>query len=268
MDWIEKNLAEVLDSHAKILRVTSFSKQWWNEEVAGARKTWAKAKRKWGTITPDTFKLKQARNLFYRVIRKAKRQCWQNFLQGKEINSDTVVKKSIKDRCWTALRYTQPRQHQTTPALKGPNDEVAITMHAKEALVRAHAFPKPPIFPGREIRPAQGLAHTWITLEVVEKALFCQSTTKAPGPDKFNFKAIRLLWSWEPDQIVAIVKNTIRLHYHPTGWKRARRILLEKGNKRDKSLIKSYRVISLLNCMGKLVEKVVAEQLSQFFESH
>ncbi len=55
------------------------------------------------------------------------------------------------------------------PALKGPNDEIAITMHAKEALVRAHAFPKPPMFPGREIRPAQGLGHTWITVELVEK---------------------------------------------------------------------------------------------------
>ena len=46
-------------------------------------------------------------------------------------------------------------------------------MHIKEALVRAHAFPKPPIFPDREIRPAQDLAHTWITFELVEKALFC-----------------------------------------------------------------------------------------------
>ena len=41
---------------------------------------------------------------------------------------------------------------------------------------------------------------------------------------------------------------------------------MEKGNKRDKSLVKSYRVISLLNCMRKLVEKVVAEEPSQFCE--
>ena len=162
------------------------------------------------------------------MVRKAKRECWQNFLQGKEINSGTGGKGSIKDRCWTALRYTQPRQHQTTPALKGPNEEVAITMHAKEALIRAHAFPKPPIFPGREIRPSQGLAHTWITLQLVEKALLCQSTTKAPGPNKFSFKAITLLWYWEPEQIVAIVKNAIRLHYHPTSWKRARGIYWKK----------------------------------------
>ncbi len=31
-------------------------------------------------------------------------------------------------------------------------------------------------------------------------------------------------------------------------------------------MVKSYRVISLLNCLGKVVEKVVAEQLSHFCE--
>lgn len=33
------------------------------------------------------------------------------------------------------------------------------------------------------------------------------------------------------------------------------------------TLVKSYRVISLLNCMGKVLEKVVAEQLSHFSEN-
>ena len=130
-----------------------------------------------------------------RIVRKAKRQCWQSFLQGGNKDLNPEQKESAKDRCWIALRCTQPRQHQTTPALKGPNNEIATTMHAKEALVRAHAFPKPPIFPGREVKPARGLMYTQITSKLVEKALLCQSINKAPGPDKLNFRAIRLLWS-------------------------------------------------------------------------
>ena len=39
---------------------------------------------------------------------------------------------------------------------------------------------------------------------------------------------------------------------------------MEKPNKRDLTLVKSYRVISLLNCLGKVVQKFVAEHLSQF----
>ena len=56
VDWIEKNLAEVLNAYAKIFRVTFFSKRWWNKEVAIARKTWAREKRKWGTVTPNKAK--------------------------------------------------------------------------------------------------------------------------------------------------------------------------------------------------------------------
>ncbi len=65
-----------------------------------------------------------------------------------------------------------------------------------------------------------------------------------------------------------MVYHAIRLGYHPTEWKKARGILLEKGGKRDFGLVRSYRVISLLNCMGKVVEKVVAQELSQYCEKY
>ncbi len=63
-----------------------------------------------------------------------------------------------------------------------------------------------------------------------------------------------------------MVYHAIQLGYHAKEWKKACGILLGKGDKRDFGLVRSYRVISLLNCMGKLVEKVVAEQRSQFCE--
>lgn len=42
---------------------------------------------------------------------------------------------------------------------------------------------------------------------------------------------------------------------------------MEKLKKRDRTLVKSYRVISLLSCLGKVVEKLVGEKLSQFCEA-
>ena len=128
-------------------------------------------------------------------------------------------------------------------------------MKAKEALVRRSAFPKPP--PNLFERPVtpRGVAHTKITEETVAQALKTQAATKAPGPDKINFPILQMIWSWEKAQITSMVYHAIRLGYHPTEWKRARGILLEKGGKRDFGLVRSYRVISLLNCIGKVVEK-------------
>ena len=65
-----------------------------------------------------------------------------------------------------------------------------------------------------------------------------------------------------------MVYHAIRLGYHPKEWKKARGILLEKRGKRDFGLVRSYQVISLLNCIGKVVEKVVAEKLSYYCEDY
>ena len=88
------------------------------------------------------------------------------------------------------------------------------------------------------------------------------------SPDKINFQILQMIWGWDKARITSMVYHAIRLGYHPTQWKRARGILLEKGGKRDFGMVRSYRVISLLNCIGKVVEKVVAKELSQFCEDY
>ena len=45
-------------------------------------------------------------------------------------------------------------------------------------------------------------------------------------------------------------------------------MLLEKGGKRNLRLVRSYQVINLLNCMSKVVENVVAKELSQYCEEY
>lgn len=200
-------------------------------------------------------------------MRKAKRECWQNFLEGREDSADlSQIRPEDKNRCWIALKYTKPKSNSTTPALIGSNNEIAITMQDKEALVRANAFPPPPIFHGTEYEPKQGTAHLSITKNSVGKALLCQSVKKAPRPNMHNFRVLRILWDWDPDRITSVVVQAIRLQYHPQRRRYAKGVLLEKPNKRDRTLVKSYWVISLLNCLGKVVEKLVAEQLSAFCE--
>lgn len=78
-----------------MMRVTYYCKRWWNEEVAKARKIWAKGKKIQGQITPNRDKLKQARNA---------RGCWQDFLEDKEETLDPAeIRPGDKNRCWTAL---------------------------------------------------------------------------------------------------------------------------------------------------------------------
>lgn len=56
--------------------------------------------------------------------------------------------------------------------------------------------------------------------------------------------------------------------YYPIECKRACSILLKKGGKWDFRLVKSYKVINWLNCIDKVVEKVVIKELSHYYKKY
>ena len=66
-------------------------------------------------------------------------------------------------------------------------------MKAKEDLVRKSAFPKSPSDHRPEPKIELGSTHTTITEDMISHALFSQSVTKAPGPDKINFQILRMI---------------------------------------------------------------------------
>ena len=50
----------------------------------------------------------------------------------------------------------------------------------------------------------------------------------------------------------------IDIRYYLIAWRQATRAILKKPNKPDYSLPKAYRVISLLNCLGKVSKRILA----------
>jgi hypothetical protein len=185
-------------------------------------------------------------------VRRAKRECWEKYIQS--VEGDEVYK---------ALRFTSPRMAATTPALRDENNKVAVTLREKEAMVRENHFPKPPpSAPYRLPDEGSGQLYQTITDKTVEKAIFTQSVRKAAGLDRLNFRAIRLLWSWDSRRVTALVRACIRKGAHP--WKVAKGVLLKKPNKPDREKVKSYRTISLLSCLGKVVEKVMADEIADW----
>ena len=60
VEQFKSKLVRILNNHAKITRITAYSKRWWNEEVAEARKQWAKNKRKLSRDENLKDELKQA----------------------------------------------------------------------------------------------------------------------------------------------------------------------------------------------------------------
>ena len=54
----------------------------------------------------------------------------------------------------------------------------------------------------------------------------------------------------------------MKINYHSKTWKIYTEIILKKSNRPDYILFKTYRIISLENCLGKIIEKLMINQLS------
>jgi hypothetical protein len=190
---------------------------------------------------------RRVRNGYYRYIRQAKRLAWERFLEGVFPADEESKLASDPERCWKALRYTKPLTPSYTPAIKieevnGRPDRVAATAEEKEDIFMAQAFPPQPEEEGDVEIPN---TRTSVRACEVREALFTQSFKKAPGLDGASFKALRLLWGWAEERIVALVRGCIRKGYHPCAWKMAKGVLLRKQGKPTYAVAKAYRVIAL-----------------------
>ena len=89
----------------------------------------------------------------------------------------------------------------------------------------------------------------------------------APGPDGISNKLIKIL----PDQFIYFLKilfdASISLSHIPLEWKNANVVMISKPQK-NKQDINSYRPISLLNTLSKLLEKVIQNRLNSWLQSN
>jgi hypothetical protein len=87
------------------------------------------------------------------------------------------------------------------------------------------------------------------------------SNTSAPGKSGHGWKLVK--WAWEacPVWFVVLFNSCLDVGIHPRAWKTAMIAVVPKPGKTDYSLPKSYRPLALLECLGKLLEKVITKRI-------
>ncbi|EDO03846.1 hypothetical protein SS1G_06327 [Sclerotinia sclerotiorum 1980 UF-70] len=90
---------------------------------------------------------------------------------------------------------------------------------------------------------------------------------KTPGPDGITQDIIIQAYKAIPKAFFTLFSHLINLGYHPSCWKQATGAILKKPSKPDYSAPKAYRVIALLNCLGKISERILAQRLSYLAET-
>ena len=104
-----------------------------------------------------------------------------------------------------------------------------------------------------------------IDLDEFETNLAKCKNRSAVGHDGISYFLLKKLPKKTKESLCRIYSDTIRLGYFPKLWKVAIVKMIPKPNK-DVKYAKSFRPISLLSCIGKLLERILASRLSKYME--
>jgi hypothetical protein len=91
-----------------------------------------------------------------------------------------------------------------------------------------------------------------------------------PGFTQITYQAVK--WTWQSEigkkWITVLVGKCLATGYHPIVWRKAIVVALKKPNKPDYSNPQAYRLITLLECLGKVLETVIAKRLTFIAGKH
>lgn len=105
-----------------------------------------------------------------------------------------------------------------------------------------------------------------VSRDGVREAIWSLNTTKASGLDGLTGRMLRSLWTAVPEKVFDLFKSCAEEGIFPDSWKWANLAILLKAPEKDKNDVSSYRPISLIPTMGKVLERLMIGQLEAALE--
>ena len=260
---LQKLILNVIEKHIPKKKFYEKSKPWWSGKLTELRKEMAKYRRKWKRNADPIAENRyiDIRRQYYYKIKSAKSKCWNSFL------------KNAKDKdIFKAFQYTKQKRVEKLPILQYQTENShlkVVTFDEKCDAFMKVLFTKPPFSEEPTwINYQDSKKWTWpeMNKNEIKTAIFTSSIKKAAGPDTISFLIIQKIYQVLENRFYKLYKALIESGYHPKYWKKAIGVILRKQN-RKATILKSYRVVSLLNCLGKVAEKIIATRLSCLAES-
>ena len=160
------------------------------------------------------------------------------------------------------MDYTKEKRVERIPPIQGETLETSFKGKCKA--FRKALFPPPPSTVPPSFNNYQEKEWEWPALSITELEYACSNKVKSstPGPDALSHEIITAAYQAQPNTFFKAYSLLFNYGYYPTCWRRATGAILKKPSKPDHSIPKAYRVITLLSCLGKVIERIIAKRLS------
>lgn len=255
---VTRVIQDTMNECGKIKRYTPRSKRWWTPYLKDLHKETVRAKKE-AREEPSEETITRAKdmvNMFHQEVRWNKESTWNNFLENVQGGG-----------IWRAAKYCKPAaQPNTLPALRKSDGTRATSLTGKANALEGGLFPPPPPSKSTPLDYTPVVNKEWAKLYEGELyvAINGMNSKKAPGPDTLKAKAIKQAYQniAMRHHLHCLFDACIRRGYQPLAWRTSNTVVLQKGGKRDWAEPKSYRPISLLNVMGKVLESIMQRRLT------
>jgi hypothetical protein len=251
--------AALAETCPKTVEKTGIKLGFWNDELHRKKHEHRASHHKMMSSRSETAinSYKQTRREYKKLLRRAKRQEWQD--RTNNIQSYKDMAKLNK-----TIQQENNNRHigmvkKADGTLTESEDEMAKTLLEKH-------------FPGRKTTPDRdnlqtkivyAPSHPWITLTTFKQATTVFKDNKAAGPDEIKPIVLKNL----PDNVIlrlcTLFSATIDSGYTPQIWRRAKVIFIPKPGKKDYTDPDAFRPILLTSFTFKTLERLVLWRLEE-----
>jgi ribonuclease HI len=238
---------------------------WWTSGLSLLRRQLLQTERRFRKTrsVEDQGRCKILRERWRTAISKAKSSYWADILES---SGPTDIHRTIKRHRNTHQRPIPPINGETSFVGKSSalfEGLFPTPPTAKHQPITTNTASSPFNFPpGFDISSLADLSNEYssVTTDETARVLACLNAGSAVGPDKISYSTIRKVHEFSPKLLPKLFTALLRFSVHPQEWKTANCVILPKPGKPDYSLPRAYRPISLLPCLGKILERIVADR--------
>ena len=255
----------------KTITVRDYDKPWFNNEIRKEIRLRDRLRKnvfKFGRES-DTLKYKKQRNKVNNMKKKAKENFeskLDNILLDNSTNPKTywkimkmLIKSNKGSNCIPPLRNTINDEH--LDEMVYDDDKKCELLNKYFSLVsklEEENIPVPPF----ESKTNDSITDIFVTDSEIVDFIQILDLKKASGPDKISHKMLKIAPEKMAEPLQIIFNKSLRQGKYPSSWKIAHVIaILKKG---DASLPSNYRPISLISCVGKIMERIVYKNVYNY----
>ena len=266
-DRLMGTVQEAVQTLTPKARPSPYTKRWWTTDLTQLRRIYtywrnrARSERRAGQIRPDLEDVaKGAAKQYHSAIRQQKKKHWEEFLAD-------------NDNIWKAAKYLKSSGDAAfgkVPQLVRADGTITVD-HSEQAeeLLTTFFPPLPGNIDDEGSRPQRApVVMPAITMEEVERQLWAAKSWKAPGDDGLPVVVWQKTWPVVKRHVLTLFRRSLEEGTLPSQWRHAKIVPLKKPGKDNYTVAKSWRPISLLATLGKVLESVIAERISHAVETY